>query len=66
MEKAALLRQLAEVEKLALRSDGLSEAQRRIVASLVAAGVDMSAARKSLTTWSERKRNINRTSMTAT
>jgi hypothetical protein len=38
MEKAALLGHLEEVRKQALRSDGLIEAQRRIVASLAAVG----------------------------
>jgi hypothetical protein len=38
MDKAALLRHLEEVRKRALRSEGLIEAQRRVVASLAAIG----------------------------
>jgi hypothetical protein len=48
MEKAILLRHLEAVQKLALRGDGLIEAQRRMVASLAAAGVDTTAAQKIL------------------
>jgi hypothetical protein len=48
MEKAALLKRLQEVRKLAYRGDRLIEAQRRVVASLAAAGADTTSAQKIL------------------
>jgi hypothetical protein len=48
MNKAALRKQLQEVRKLASRGDGLIEAQRRVVASLAAAGADTTSAQQIL------------------
>jgi hypothetical protein len=50
MEKAAWLRHLEALQKLAFRGDGLIEAQRGLVASLAAAGADTTAAQKILDT----------------
>jgi hypothetical protein len=50
MEKAAMLRHIEALRNLAIRGEGLIEAQRRIVAALAASGSNTAAARKVLDT----------------
>jgi hypothetical protein len=57
MEKADFLRHLDRVQKLAFQGDGLIEAQKRVVASLKAAGANTQAAQAVLDAMEETQKD---------